>query len=131
MSAKLTRWFIFSVLIALLPIGFTYVHLVTDEKPASIAILLAHGELLLISVALAADAVGDLIAGGTEKAVRKIISGGGCVITVIFASFYFADVSSRAQVNTGIVFEVSIAIFIFTLVASASCKYLAEEAKNR
>jgi hypothetical protein len=107
MGAKLARWFVFSVLIALLPICFTYVYMLTDGKSPSLPDVLARGELLLISVALAADALGDLIASGPSNVGFKIAAGGGCLLTIVFASLYFAVVSTKAAANVNVVFYIS------------------------
>lgn len=126
MAEKLVRWFIFSVLIALLPIVFAYWHIATDGKHPNWASIVAHGELMLVSVALAADAIGELIGRGAAKPLKKILAGGGCTITVISASFYFADVSSKPPVDLELVLRTSLGIFLLTVIASASCKALAE-----
>jgi hypothetical protein len=128
MSEKLLRWFIFSVVISLLPLAFYYVRAMTDGKAVSLPELLARGELLLIAVALAADAIGDLLAS-KSAGMLKTIAGGGCVITVGFSSFYFADVSTKTAANVTVVFWMSLVLFAVSMISSACCKWLAEEAK--
>jgi hypothetical protein len=126
----LLKWLIFSVILAVIPIGFTYIHLLTDGKPPTLPALIAHGELALISFILAADAVGDLIASGKEKQKRKIVCGGGCVLTAIAASLYFAHVSLNSKADPNIVFSVSLWIFGFAVIASGMCKVWAGEIKQ-
>lgn len=127
MKVKLARWVIFSVMIALLPLLFTYIYFLTINKLITLEALLARGELLLISVALAADAMGGLIASGKERPILKIMSGGGCLVSAFFASLYFAAVSSNTGVNASWVFWTSVIIFVLVLIAGASCKLLAED----
>jgi hypothetical protein len=66
---KLLRWMIFSVIVALTPLWLNAVILLTKNKSISEVpvLVLAGGELLLISTAIAADAIGDLIATGSER----------------------------------------------------------------
>lgn len=129
MVEKLARWFFFSVIVSLIPLLFAYIHVVNDGHTATLPSILVHGELLLISVALAADAVGDLIGAPRNRPVLMIFAGAGCIITIMFASLYFADVSYKPQANADLVYRTSLAVFGLCLVASVSCKLLAEEIK--
>jgi hypothetical protein len=61
MAEKLVRWLIFSVVISLLPLLFRFALEATDGKSPTLSDLLSQGELLLISSAIAAAAVGELI----------------------------------------------------------------------
>jgi hypothetical protein len=124
---NLLKWFIFSVLLAIIPLGSTYIHLLTNNKAPDVSDLLAHGELALISFVLAAEGVGDLIASGKEKRNRKILCGGGCILAAIGASLYFADVSLNTQANPKVVFQVSLWIFAIAIVNSGMCKALVDE----
>lgn len=114
----------FSVLISLVPVGFAYIALLTDSKPANIIEMLSRGELLLITVALAADAIGDLIGRGNVNIRQQLTAAGGCTVSVMFSSFYFAHVHTTAPGNPTIVFYVSMALFLITLVSSGYCKSL-------
>jgi hypothetical protein len=73
----LLKWVIFSVIIALAPLGASFLNGLTDEaSPAWLAVgkkVLAEGELLLISAAIAADAIGDLIGSGKDELTLKLL----------------------------------------------------------
>jgi len=119
-------------MIALLPIVFAYVYKITIDKNngtslPSIKRTIVHGELLLVSVALAADALGGLIATGQRKRFLKYLARGGCLICVICASLYFAVVSVQDTTHIDLVFWISITLFALTLLSAGTCKTLAEE----
>jgi hypothetical protein len=137
MSPRLLRWALFSVIIALLPLVFRFVwdHTQMQVRNPSIASLLDEGELLLISAALAAAAIGELLpqAWRTSPAVSSpppqtvIISSGCSVITVLFSSLYYAAVSSSSTVKPNVVAIVSVVLFLISLVSSAGCVILSEK----
>jgi hypothetical protein len=127
MSERLVRWFVFSVVIALLPLGFRYLLEATDGAPPTITRLLSQGELLLVSSAIAAAAVGELIGRGRRRPILQLFAGGGCIATVLIASLYFAYVSTRTAARPTVVATTSVWLFVLTLIASASCVILAEE----
>lgn len=127
---KLLRWFFFSVVIALVPIFCTFLFLAGDGKNFSLAEALAHGELLLIAVAIASDAIGDLIGSGKEKTGLKISCGAGCLLSVLCGSAYFGHVTSEPKVDANFVYWYSLWVFFGTLIASGSCKLLAEETRR-
>jgi hypothetical protein len=131
MTATLTRWIVFSVVIALLPICFAYVYALTIEKPdstagPSIKRTVVHGELLLVSVALAADAMGEVIGTGQRRRVLKYSAGGGCLICIICSSLYFAVVSVQDTPHVDLVFWISVGLFTLTLLSAGVCKTLAD-----
>src|SRR4051794_697493 len=75
-SVKLLRWLIFNVIVALLPLGFAALLLVAKpwdpaRKGSISTIVLGTGELLLISTAIAAEAIGDLIASDKSNKSYK------------------------------------------------------------
>ena len=80
MVENLMRWFVFSVLVALLPLVLNALIVATDAEPFSLVQLVARGELLIIAAALCAGAIGDLIGRGTQRASAKIVAGGACVM---------------------------------------------------
>jgi hypothetical protein len=127
MAEKFARWFVFSVVIALLPLVFKYVVGLTDGLVPSAAALLSHGELLLVSVAITAAAVGELIGGGRRRMVLKLLAGGGCIATILFCSLYFASVSQRTVVHPEVVAHISMMLFVVAVGTSGSCIALAED----
>jgi hypothetical protein len=66
---KLVRWFMFSVLISLVPLALTYFNLWLDRRQAPLEMLVARGELLLICTTLGAAAPGELFPSGRENPI--------------------------------------------------------------
>src|ERR1700677_1427829 len=93
MGRRLLRWVLFTVIISLLPFIFTGVDLWTDGKLDGIfdlykhgSLLWPHGELLLVSIAILADAAGGLIASGTTDRFVTLLTAGGGIIFAIGAA---------------------------------------------
>lgn len=91
----------------------------------------SNGELLLISVALAAAAIGDLLGkrNGTLT-MPKLISSGICMLMLLIASFYYADISacrmSGQPIQDGVIASVSLISCACTLVCGGCCVALSE-----
>ena len=130
MIAKLTRWLIFSVVVALLPLVVNLLSLATRGRTPSFSLVSSHGELLLVSAAIAAGGIGELFGSSANYRTRKITAGGGCVIVFFISSFWFADLSSTAAmgitINTHVVSSGSLILFLLTVVSTASCVALSE-----
>jgi hypothetical protein len=60
MRDKVLRWFIFGVLISLLPLAYTYENLTIKSQPAEMTKVVGNGELVIIVWALCAGALGEL-----------------------------------------------------------------------
>ena len=128
---KLTRWFIFSVLVSLVPLAISWLGMRLDRKPATLQVITARGELLLISTTIAAAAVGEVIAGGQDRATQKLLAGGSCMLAVLLSSLFFAAIQARHDPDPASVLSTSICLFAYTLLASGSCVYLAHEGERR
>jgi uncharacterized membrane protein len=132
---RLLKWVFFSVLIALIPIGITFLNELTeDNAPAWLVIgkrVLAHGELLLISAAIAADAVGDLIGAGKQYLTLKISSGGACMLIILSAALWYANIAAMLQAgrnpNIDLVAMGSLLVLAGTVATSGLAKFVAED----
>jgi len=129
------RWFIFSVLVALVPLFITGVILITKETPPPILLtVLGSGQLLLISTAIAADAIGDLICASIEYATLKIIAGGGCVIALMCGALWYAANSAMLEFGkpgrASTVTKGSLIIFLLTVISAGACKMLTQGEKG-
>ena len=130
MVEKLIRWFIFSVIVALLPLIFNALRLITRGSVFSITALTAHGELLLVACAISAAAVGELVASGSILKIAKIIVGGCSIIILSLASLYFADISaarlSGEILQNSVISRVTLILYSIALVSSGCCIALSE-----
>ncbi len=85
MHEKLARWFLFGVLFTLLPFALSYLNLRARPKSGNsikFVSLFARGELLLVSTAIGAAAVGELLGVRNANALGQIISGGVSLLLV-------------------------------------------------
>jgi hypothetical protein len=130
-SEKLTRWIIFNVMVALVPLSAGYLGLQLGREEPGLHTLTARGELLLISTAIASAAVGELIPGGRARATFKLCAGGSCILLVMLSSLFFAAIQARQDADPHSILSMSLVLFACTLLASFSCMYLAYEGEPR
>jgi hypothetical protein len=128
---KLTKWVFFNILIALLPVFLNLLGLLTRGKAPSISLLFSHGELLLLSSAISAAAIGELIASSRNYIVLKLISAGSNLIILYLSAYWYADIvniynSSTLSASPDVIASGSIIMFTFTIITSGSCIILAE-----
>lgn len=132
MAERVVRWFVFSVVLALLPLAFRFAWQSTSSNTPTVANILSQGELLLVSAAIAAAAVGELVARGRQSPIMQILACGGCIGSVLFSSLYYAVVSthhSQTPIFESTVSSISFWMFGLTVVSSAGCISLAETEK--
>lgn len=126
MAEKLTRWFIFGVVVSLLPFALAYLNLWASKKPAKIEDLLSRGELLLVSTAIGAAAIGELLGVKDTHALGKIIVGGCSFVAVLMQMAWYACTSDASRGLDGqYVARSSLVFFAVTLVCSFACLFLA------
>jgi hypothetical protein len=109
------------------PLVTSYLGLRLDRQRTGLHVLTARGELLLISTTIASGAVGELIAGGRNKATPKLLAGGSCILLVLLSSLFFAAIQARRDADPQSILGMSLWLFAGTLLASFSCVYLAHE----
>ncbi|MDM8560771.1 hypothetical protein [Candidatus Parabeggiatoa sp. HSG14] len=130
---KLIRWFIFSIIITLLPIILSALSLETMGKLDSLSQLIAHGELLLIATAISAAAVGELFISSSKLKILKVIVGGATITVLMIAASYFAEISttylSGVTFDTqqiDVIVETSLWIFGISVFLAGCCLLLSE-----
>jgi len=132
---KFLRWFMFGVLVALAPLFITGVILVAKDNPPPILLtVLGSGQLLLISTAIAADAIGDLVCASIESATLGIVAGGGCILALMCGALWYAANSAMLELGkpgrASTVTKGSLIIFLFTIISAGACKMLTQEQKG-
>lgn len=126
MAEKLTRWFIFGVVVSLLPFALAFLNLWASKKPAKIEDLFSRGELLLVSTAIGAAAIGELLGIKDTHTLYKIIIGGCSFIAVLTQMAWYAYASDASRGLDGRnVAKLSVIFFAVTLVCSSACLFLA------
>jgi len=128
MAKRLTRWFVFSVVAALLPLGFNSLRLHLKGILPTVEAVVGHGELFLVAACICAAAIGELVGPNRAvgyRGVSRLVAAGGAVVLLALASFCFADVSasyiSGEPVQASAVCAVSLWLFLFAVLTSASC----------
>src|SRR5262245_18068067 len=97
MGEKFSRWAIFSVTMALVPLGVSALIQATHGLPPKLESTIGHGELLLITAALCARSAGELFGSGADYQIGKIIAGGATLLVMLIAAIYFAHVAASHQ----------------------------------
>jgi hypothetical protein len=124
MIEQLILWFIFRVLLALVPIVYNGVRIVTTGGQDPFGAAIERGELLLLTAAMCGGSVGVLIGSGATFQIYKIISGGAAIIILMLSSLYYADISALYRagtpINVNIVKTTSRALFILGVLCSGS-----------
>lgn len=131
-ARRLLKWILFSVVISLLPLVADFwnrlMHVDTSNSVVLIIEVLGHGGLLLISGAIAADAIGDLIGSGPEFITLKYVSGGACLAVVLLSSLMYASIAATTQPVRGDIVARWSWIILVTTIATAGCaKFVAED----
>jgi hypothetical protein len=126
---ELARFYLFSVCVALVPILIRCLPSPTGHPAPTLAEAVAHGELLLVGVAAAATALGEMLGVRTPHDLRHLLAGGMCTLIVIAASLYFAGIPMASRIDSGAVMLVSGSLFTLSMVASTYAIILSEVAE--
>ena len=125
----LIKWLIFNVIFALIPLLAIYLFQKIIKAPIKFEVLVSHGELLLISSAMAAVALGEILTSDKKRGILMVCSSGGCFLIVIFASMLFSFVVRANFLNIidiSYVSMVSIFVYSFAFLTSGSGIILSE-----
>ncbi len=130
MQLKFTKWIIFSVLLALVPIFANYfLHRVTNTT-VDLEKLLGHGELFLVATAMAGAAIGEIIVMKRTHGILSTCSAGGGLLIVIMASMMFAFISvallTQSSIDDSFVVTSSIIVYVFSFITGGSSIILSE-----
>lgn len=129
---ELTRWFIFGVIVSVLPVlANGAVHLLYGV-PLTWGGVLGNGELLITSACLAATSAGELFGYSKGQGLREMWSLGGCVLVGLISIFLFGVVSAggmfdstQHHVEETVVTISSLIAFIVTLPVGGACVWFA------
>lgn len=121
-SEKITRWIIFNVCIAVLPLAGRALILFNSGKAPSLATLLGSGDLLLVSCGIAAGAIGEIIGTPSIKSNEKIKAAGYCLLNLFLSAMLYGSITTQ----TLTISISSIILFISTLITSYVCVKLSE-----
>lgn len=129
-AQRVTRWLLFSVLIALSPLIATYLIQFSKGVEPSYAAIVGAGELYLVSMALCGAGIGDLLTSTKASPDAKFMSG-GCTLFVLILSGWLYASGADARLHDGATDPMAIALissvlFGTGLVGCGCCVALAE-----
>ncbi len=135
MGDRLLRWLLFGVIIALIPFIARGVMCIYHKDAFDMSKLLSHGELLLVSVALSARGLGDVITEGAQpRKKRRMVVGGISAILIFLSTFFFADINAAwngggtpPNFDFHNVLAISICVYIATFICSGCAVILRED----
>lgn len=127
MFDKLLSWVIFSVLLALIPIIFSAFPKKLRGYSVEFAQLIENGELLIVSAALCAGAVGELINSISKYSSYNIVVTGSTILLLFISAMAYAAIDSarydiyRSQLDSVLISRVSLLIFCLSVISSGAC----------
>ena len=131
MWASFLKWLMFQICFGLLPIGLNAVRILAEGDSFTWTKILSRGELLLISCALSAGAIGDIVAINTRHIGTRIVAVGCCVVSLFLGAYSYAQLSGQISSGNGynapFVAVYSTWLYLFSVVASGGCIFLGEE----
>jgi hypothetical protein len=132
MLDRLINWLMFSAGLALLPIMFNALSTVTRSENTSLGTLVQNGELLLVTGALAATALGEILQADDPRTSRSIV-GGSALFILALASYYFADISIGRrldeQLDVVVIQNISLVLYSFSVLVGASAIAIREASR--
>ena len=133
MAARLVRWLVFGVLLAIVPLVINVIISGTRGAMSSSAlqIICSRGELLLVCAGIAGAGIGEIVARGTNAAaVFKIIAVGGCVLMLFIGLAWYTAIVIYVEGNSNIdlhfVTDGSLVVFACTFLCAGGCVALSE-----
>jgi hypothetical protein len=126
---RLLHWAIFVVAVSLFPFGLVALSQWCGTG-FDLLKLWPKGQLLLVSTAISADAVGELIGAGNEMRGIKLGAGGLCFLSMLFSACWYVMIQDHSDWPVRKICYGSIVFFAATVVSSFSCKALAMEVQR-
>ena len=131
MIHRIAKWFIFSVLMALVPLVALALSLLVHGVDVRLDLLTGRGELTIIAAALCARSVGELVGAESEAgSTPRIVVGGITLTLLLLSALHFADISSSYRTSTPInattVSITSTILYISSILGGFSCLWLSE-----
>lgn len=129
----LTRWGFFGVILALIPIIASAIDAFTRDDPHfHFEALFERGELLLVAAAVLGASLAELFAHSGRVSLRNARTFAGLFsgLVLITAAIWFADIQAgirdKASLDHHRIAIGSMVVFMFALIAGASCVILAQ-----
>ena len=101
---KLGKWLFFEIVFALVPLLFNWLTGELRNRDGGLDAVLGRGELLLVSVAIVAAALGDLVNRGMNTRLRgtkQTLLGVGCFV-ICASTWLYSQVAILPGIDSGI-----------------------------
>jgi hypothetical protein len=141
MGKEIIRWFIFSVCVGLVPLAINGVLALLTSRPLDISVmwsprvLFGGGELLMLSVGLAAAAIGNVVATRGVSAIFAELSVGLSFGMGLVAVSAYAIILTLGEVDLtvpgGAVALISLIPYTVMLVVNAACIFTVQKVDER
>lgn len=128
----MTRWVVFGVLIAIIPFGFSwYMYWNATGRLNNYYAVFGHGDLNLVSVAIAAQALGEMISAKPKLEIERLCVGGVCLLLLACGCLLYGSaaqtIASGQMLHDQRTASVSVTIYAFTMFFGALGMWLTEE----
>lgn len=121
MAERLAQWYVFGVAASLLPLLVDALVRLDDGRPAGLNAVLGHGELLLVTGAIAFPAFGMVVMSDVSRVLRGCF-GGLAVLTEILVASLYASINREVRVsNPHSVAVQSVVLFLVMLAIGTVC----------
>lgn len=94
MVEKLLKWLLFSVIVSIVPLFSIYIILHLNSTNPSLISLISRGELQLISVALLANGIGEIVASNSVKKIFQILLAGLSTVLLLIISIWYGAIAN-------------------------------------
>jgi hypothetical protein len=134
MWARLSKWLLFGVLFALIPIGIRWLFVKTSGQSAGLEELVNRGELCLIPIGITSSALGDAALFERKYQTARVWDLALCGGNLLAAASYYGYVSSRDgsdPVDETFVLRASAVMFLMAACASGVCFGVSERERKR
>jgi hypothetical protein len=124
---RLVQWFLFGVIAAVIPLGAdALIRHAEKNTPAGWADVIGHGELLLVTVALAFPAFGAILMSDVDRTLRGVF-GGFAVVTLFLIALLYASIAHSAKdTDPHFIVVASIVLFLLMLGIGTVCVAVAK-----
>jgi len=119
----------FDVILGSCTVIWNYLSLFTDAIPIQFFDLFAHGELLIISVAITAGAIGTLLSSGkvSKDDTRSLFFFCLSLLILVFTAGWFTSLGPAGKASNIQGFgQISLALYVVSIIISVNCRLLAE-----
>jgi hypothetical protein len=130
-KSRLVQWFIFGVIASLVPLLADALVRHADHRSAGWPEVIGHGELLLVTGAIAFPAFGAILMSDVGGLVRGIF-GGFAVVTLFLIALLYASVARvSTQADPHFIVGASLILFVIMLVIGGVCVGVAKTEGER